>query len=1087
MVAMTPGVRRLSCGAALLAALAALGLWVRPPDSGREFGAQQVRYDRFRDRVVPVLDRRCSSCHGVPDDRIRLLRDSQEGRTFLRWALDASGRLVGEDRIRDAHDRLTTPQGPPEGSSAPIDRGSPALASPLLRSPLAPPYSGMEQHPEVFAHPGDPDFVALREWVEAEIGARPAPSAPLTDTEGFFAERVSPILVRKTCFGANCHGMRAFNDLKLDPGIPALANRFTDSQHRANRRAMLGEVTRLVSLSGDVESSRQLVKNIPLDQGGIVHKGGNRFFDKGDPDYEVLREWLEREKADARRRTGAALGEDLGLLFVRRSRSAPERFYEDLGFVPDAELLLAKDGRERRLCGPADIRSPDVAHDGRRAVFAMRRSADQPFDLWEVDLESGDLRQLTYSTDPKVHFLDPLYVPDPDDPGGDDLGRLCLVFVSNLAGGTCAASPDGLLGEAEGGDHRTLVDAARTERSGTFTGRRLRVVRGTNHGEERRIIAHDPGRLTVDPPFPAPVDGTTHYVIEATSRRAPRFDGWRIRLAARGEEAETFRTTLRRLTWSPEGVRRPTLRSSGEIVFTALRTGWQGGRPFFNGALFRTHEDGSNFHPHHGNRSGIPVLCDDRELPNGLEVRIGRDADSYWGGMAILSDHQFGPTIEPDNPVDDLDQPFRHGPPETAQHRFVPGWVALDPTAACRGVSPGGAWRDPWPLPDGSILIAHAPGPVDLADPAAAPDFDILRLVPDPSLHAEEGFAAGRLRREIVAGGPKAELWPRAVIPRLKEPVHKTLKAEDRLFGPPGRVSGFTGYPAGTPAVLRVFDLLVIDTFFEQNTPIGVRHLAAPVCPSCGDVTAEIDEVRWARILGQPLDGANPGRESGTALIAEVPVESDGSIFVALPSGVAFDIQSLNRERMALRWSHRWLYAVPGENHTLSIPRALYAQTCAGCHGGVTGRPTDVLRRPDAVTSASRTAATWDSTRMRARTPSNLDSSGAVTMREYTFERDVRPILARSCVSCHSGAEPGAALDLSGPGAHASLMRFVDAPDSRAVSSPLMEKLLGRELKAPAPLRGDAPHPSAAPLGPEDIVILIRWIDLGARRGGDGG
>ena len=32
-----------------------------------------------------------------------------------------------------------------------------------------------------------------------------------------------------------------------------------------------------------------------------------------------------------------------------------------------------------------------------------------------------------------------------------------------------------------------------------------------------------------------------------------------------------------------------------------------------------------------------------------------------------------------------------------------------------------GLWRDPTPMPDGSLIVAHAAGPIDLDDPAAAP------------------------------------------------------------------------------------------------------------------------------------------------------------------------------------------------------------------------------------------------------------------------------------------------------------------------------------------------------------------------------
>ena len=116
-----------------------------------------------------------------------------------------------------------------------------------------------------------------------------------------------------------------------------------------------------------------------------------------------------------------------------------------------------------------------------------------------------------------------------------------------------------------------------------------------------------------------------------------------MRIAPAGQERNNFDNTLKQMSFAASQMRRPTMRSTGEIVFTALRTGWQDGRPLFNGTLFRTHVDGSNVHIHNGSRSGVPIFADDREMPNGLEIRIGRSADSWWGGMLMLSDHQFGP------------------------------------------------------------------------------------------------------------------------------------------------------------------------------------------------------------------------------------------------------------------------------------------------------------------------------------------------------------------------------------------------------------------------------------------------------------
>ncbi|MEK7468679.1 MAG: hypothetical protein AAB074_14810 [Planctomycetota bacterium] len=1040
----------------------------------------------FCREVVPVLDRRCGGCHGVPGDVYDAIAAEPLNRTLLRWPVDESGRIATAGQRVEAFRRLTQTSAGGGKQFAPLDRRGPALASQILRAPLAESLGGYV-HAEVFASVADPDFVALAAWASLEISASPEPAATLSPgAETFFAERVVPILERKTCFGSNCHGKLAFNDLKLDPGIPALRERFTPALHRANRRAMLGEVTRLVNLSGDVEQSKQLKKSIPVEQGGIVHKGGNNFLEKGDPDYAVVKEWLERERAEARKATGAALGDLRGIVFVRRPRATPERYFEPLVWLPGADVILLRDGRETNLTAalhpsaPADIRAAEVSYDARRISFAMRRSEEEPFNVWEIELESGAARQITFSTDPAVHFVDPVYVPDPEDADGLRLDLADLVVLSNFSGEFCEVSPDGVLGEAEGGTADAIEDAELREKAGTFDGRRLRVLRGANTGEARTISRQEPGRLQLDRPFPSPCDSTTHYVIDAPVRVAPKFDLYRMKLAAPGGERAAFQATLRRMTWSPSQARRPSLRSSGEVMATFLRAGWQEGRPFFNGAIFRTHIDGSNFHTHGGNRSGLPIHADGREAADGLEVRIGRDADSWWGGVPILVDHQFGPHIEDRNPLDDLDHPWRNGPPKSAMTRFASAWIPLDETASCRGLSPGGAWHDLFPMPDGSILASFAPGPVDLDDPSAAPDFDIVRLVPDPAFQSADGFAGGKFRRETLAGGPSAELWPRPVAPHLKEPLSKTIKIDEDLFGPAPRDRGLARYPAGAASVLQVFDLPLLDAFFTQSTPVGVRHIASDVCPSCGDATPDIDQVHLARIVGlqaRPDPAAQPRR----FLIAEVPLAEDGSIQAAIPAGIAFDIESVNARGMALRSPNRWLYTLPGERHTLSIPRPLFAQTCGGCHGGLTGAPADILRRPDIITSASRTQAIWDVEKRRKLLPSNWDGGRAPAPVEVSFEKSVRPILERRCLECHEGSGAVSGVNLAGEAAYDTLLRFIDLDDRRAIVSRLAERLEGRELHAPG-VAPAAPHPDGAPLPDEDLRAIYRWIDLGAER-----
>jgi mono/diheme cytochrome c family protein len=203
---------------------------------------------------------------------------------------------------------------------------------------------------------------------------------------------------------------------------------------------------------------------------------------------------------------------------------------------------------------------------------------------------------------------------------------------------------------------------------------------------------------------------------------------------------------------------------------------------------------------------------------------------------------------------------------------------------------------------------------------------------------------------------------------------------------------------------------------------------------------------------------------------------------------------------------NRWFYLQPGEKLTFSIPRKIFPNLCTGCHGSLTGNSHHALGPPDVVSSASRVMATWDFATKRRLPAYNAGQTESDYM-AIDFRRDVQPILDQRCVSCHDGSGPKAAgLDLRGTptkhytvayetlhalrdpasGNHAD-KRFINEREAMAVESYLIEKLLGRELDAPQQLNTvGAPHPVQGGVTEEEMLTLIRWIDLGATFVGGG-
>ena len=204
-------------------------------------------------------------------------------------------------------------------------------------------------------------------------------------------------------------------------------------------------------------------------------------------------------------------------------------------------------------------------------------------------------------------------------------------------------------------------------------------------------------------------------------------------------------------------------------------------------------------------------------------------------------------------------------------------------------------------------------------------------------------------------------------------------------------------------------------------------------------------------------------------ILGTVPVRDDGSVFVSVPANTPITLQPLDAEGKALQVMRSWLMARPGEN-----------LSCVGCHEPIAAAaaPAPVLHdEPAAITP-------W-------RGPA----------RNYTFEREVQPVLDRRCVGCHDGAKaqpdlragrrvPRGTWDSRMHGRHwgGFLGNFSEAYVAlhRYVRHPGIESDI--RLQPPMEWHADASelvlmlrkgHHGVA-LDAEDWDRLITWIDLNA-------
>ena len=1113
----------------------------------------------FCDTVVPLLETRCATgCHGVdPQDYKRFRADAVHA-SFFYFPFDAaSGRIpLDAAMLQNAYDAAR--------STARIEYGEDAVFSPLMRVPLSETYGGLPHRGlDVFYSPKDPGYETLWRWVLAEIDARPVAEKPLPAEIRFFRDHVLGVMERNACFTGSCHGPMVANDLKLRPPLPvekgreAMGQRLSRSMLLANRSAMLGEVCNLANLGGDLRQSRLLLKNIPICKGGIHQRGGNdQFFESlDDPDAQLVLQWLALERkalvsrltAGGRPVAEADLGRLTGVAFIRGPRHAPRQFFDADTFWPGSDIWLSRvadDGTAigepvnlsaRLHAAPVEIQALDVRYDGSAIVFSMRRGADEGFRLFELQLEDGlyreaSFRQISFGAMRQadgslVHHLDPCYMPGPDDREGTRLDDVGIAFSSNAAGASVASNAFGVLGEADGGYGNVLLDAQRTEASGTFDEKRIHLIAGPGAGQSRRIVAHYSddasvvgSQLVLDAPLNFALDSRTVYEIEVDiAEYRAAYDIWRT---VPGKDAQLAWAKARRATFSNAQERRPSMRTDGEVMFTSVRNvGYQDGRPVFNGAIFRVRNGGWDYHIHGGNRSRYPLYVDSRELPSGLEIRQALDPRNLWGGgLLLLADHGFGVNVEPENPVDH----FAYPPAEPAYSgvRFIPSQIPLFPEVGNQAVtvtgrSPGGSYRDAYPLPDGRILVARAGG-FDHLDPNADPDWDLCWLRFPESMQSPDGSRSGQVqinRLDACSSPAYAEYCPRPVMIRLKEKPDLHQKMSTRQNLPKGVIEqGVERLPIETPADIECYDYPLLEAFLTNFAPLEPRNIRD-------------SELRFVRLVAQetftradarrPMaDAFDPphlndpfatldslGVHTRKRILAEIPLEPDGSFYAAVPPNLPILIQGLNAQRMALHSMNRWFYTQPGERLTFSIPRSIFPTRCGACHGSLTGNPDEQLGPPDIASASSQVMANWDPTTLTRRRPVGLAENSAVPG-GIDFVRDVQPILDRKCVACHGKAST---LDLTGApqlqytrsyinlhqlddpaSRNYANKRWVNEREGLAIKSHLIELVMGVELNAPRTLsRPGIKHPESDPLSDSELLTLIRWIDLGATfRGG---
>lgn len=281
----------------------------------------------------------------------------------------------------------------------------------------------------------------------------------------------------------------------------------------------------------------------------------------------------------------------------------------------------------------------------------------------------------------------------------------------------------------------------------------------------------------------------------------------------------------------------------------------------------------------------------------------------------------------------------------------------------------------------------------------------------------------------------------------------------------------------------------VVDTKFKTGIFYGLNCYDAEARMAPHLTTGMVKRVRLAEGIVLPAAPGPKGAKPGTSvtivrrLVGEAPVATDGSFNLEVPADTPLLLQSLDERGMALA-TCGWIWVKPGEK-----------RGCIGCHEDPERIPENeyviALRHPS----------------------THLDLPPA-ERRTVTFRDDIAPLLAKHCATagCHADkksprlalrggetAEPALraayqalmtpAKDQSRVGDGLPAGRYIDA--GRARTSRLIWMLAGENtsrpwdqsphMKAkPADFPSMPPTGKGTPLTPDELRILIQWIDLGA-------
>jgi hypothetical protein len=511
------------------------------------------------------------------------------------------------------------------------------------------------------------------------------------------------------------------------------------------------------------------------------------------------------------------------------------------------------------------------------------------------------------------------------------------------------------------------------------------------------------------------------------------------------------------------GALHPVVLRDGRIIFSSLES--QGIRGDILWGIWTIHPDGTNWGPLVSafDPGGAPnAFHFQSQLSDGSIIIEGyyNLNNSGFGTYIKLPEKASYPAFGPAHMQDPRNRPWRMGRHDNGRgiyYRmpFMPvGSEMLTPFARMddgpAGFSvPGdknsprvGKFTHPSGAPDNHLLTIWSPGPAN-HQYTYLPQIDGgIYLIKDGKAIDEPG------RMLLIKNDPNYnEQWPRAVVPYKRiygvdEPKRLAPLANDGKLSPhlpEGTPFGLVGtsslykresYPNGKVPPGKVTAIyaggndpwkgLGALTSHGNGVPLNWHNQGSDTC------LYDNDDIHAIRILAmEPTTDRNAGHRPGRLfhsharerlrILGEIPVRHfkdgkqpldpdgnpDTSFLAKIPADTAFTFQTLDKNGIMLNMAQTWHQLRPGE----------IRHDCGGCHAhSQTPTPFEqtAAARPDYKVFDLTTRTPLLTTKVKDESGRQWDARNASGLRfqkgikNVEYFRDVRPILERSCVACHT-------------------------------------------------------------------------------------